>query len=170
MDLFHDRQFLVRALCTVYRMMVASAPLLEFAIPRSDGELRRYYLEHLLEETGHDAMLLDDLQRLGIDEVPYSRAAAEIAGAQYYLIAHEHPALLLGYMMALERESPPVEAIDELSSHHGTSLSALRHHAIHDPQHRKDLARLIAAQSRSVQERIKVNEERTLILLAGTLL
>lgn len=169
MDLFHDRKFLVKTLSVVYRMMVASAPLLEFAIPRSEGELRRYYLEHLMEEEGHDAMLLDDLHRLGVENVPYSRLAAEMTGAQYYLIAHEHPALLLGYMYALERESMAVDVVDELSQHHGTQLTALRHHSIHDPAHRRDLARLIAKQPESLQARIKSNEQYTLFRLEEAL-
>jgi hypothetical protein len=137
--MLHDRQFLCNGLAFVYRMMVASAPLLEFAIPRTEGGLLEYYKQHLEEERGHDLMLLDDLKRLGVEEVPLSHEAAQLAGSQYYLIAHEHPALLLGYMHALERQPMSVEQVDALSRLHGTQLTALRHHAIHDIQHKADL-------------------------------
>lgn len=167
--MFNDRATLVRTLCTVYRMMVASAPLLEFAIPKATGEVRRYYIEHLLEEQGHDDMLLDDLHRLGVEDVPYSHAAASIAGAQYYLIAHDHPALLLGYMHALERESMPVETVDQLSARHGTALTALRHHSLHDPHHKGDLERVIATLPEGLQMRVRWNEDHVVRALIEAL-
>lgn len=169
MDIFYDRQFLVRTLCTVYRMIQASAPLLEFAIPRATGEVRRYYIEHLAEEDGHDEMLRDDLVRLGVEEIPTSFAAAELAGAQYYLIAHDDPALLLGYMHALERESMPVDLVDRLSAHHGTKLTALRHHCLHDPSHCKDLDRVIGRLPAGLRMRVEWNEQNVLRRLGEAL-
>lgn len=163
--MLQERDILVRTLCTVYRMMVASVPLLEFAIPRSTGAVRRYYAQHLIEEDGHDEMLLDDLNRLGVEDIPRSHIAAQIAGSQYYLIAHEHPALLLGYMHALERESLSVDAVDALSAHHGTPLTCLRHHSLHDPAHKLDLETVIASHSEWMQQRIRWNEDNVIRLL-----
>lgn len=163
--MLQERDVLIRTLCTVYRMMVASVPLLEFALPKSTGEVRKYYAQHLIEEDGHDAMLLDDLWRLGVEEIPHSHVAAEIAGSQYYLIAHDHPAMLLGYMHALERESLPVDVVDTLSEKHGTRLTCLRHHSVHDPHHKLDLERVIARLSPDLRKRVEWNEQHVLRLL-----
>lgn len=162
-----DRQYLIRGLCEVYRIIVASAPLLEFAIPRCDGALLEYYERHLLEEQGHDEMLRDDLLRLGVVDIPHSHHAAQMAGSQYYLIAHEHPALLLGYMHALESGPLTVSQVDELSRIHGTELTALRHHAEHDPGHREDLEGMIAMQPEHLRELIEWNESWTRRLMVS---
>lgn len=157
MDL-RDLDTLLGNLCFAHRMMVASAPLLEFAIPKSEGKLRAYYEKHLEEERGHDLMVKRDLKALGVEDVPQSHRAAQIAGSQYYLIAHDHPALLLGYMHALERESLPLAEVDALSAHHGVQLTALRHHCEHDPQHKLDLEKAIDALPDSLRERVHWNE------------
>ena len=153
-----NRAFLCQNFSFFYRVILASTPLLAFAIPRAKGELREYYKQHLAEELGHDEMMRDDLRRLGVAEIPHFHRAAQLAGSQYYLIAHEHPALLLGYMHALEKNLPPVEFVDELSNFHGTELTALRHHAVHDIQHKADLESLIAQQPDWLQKRIAWNE------------
>lgn len=120
-------------------MMQASAPLLQFAIPKTDGILRDYYVKHLSEETGHDAMLERDLLALGVTEIPRYHDAAKIAGSQYYLIAHEHPASLLGYMHVLEKNAFNENDVAELEKLHGVTLECLRHHAKHDPHHVAEL-------------------------------
>lgn len=154
----YDTKALVRSMCFFYRTMVASAPLLEFAIPKSAGRLRAYYEKHLAEERGHEIMLLADLHGLGVKEVPLSHAAAQIAGSQYYLIAHEDPALLLGYMLAMEKDSLTLSQVDELAVHHGSELTALRHHCEHDPAHKVDLLAEIAALDPSIRDRVVWNE------------
>lgn len=157
--MLYDRSVLTRVFAIVYRMIVASAPLLRFAIERSEpGRLRDYFEAHLLEEDGHDEMLLADLKNLGLDDVPHSFFAAQLAGSQYYLIAHEHPALLLGYMLALESNSPPVSLVDDLSRHHGVELTALRHHAIHDPAHKEALLQEIRALDPRLVARVVWNQ------------
>lgn len=160
-----DFDVLKRGLTFVYQLIVASTPLLAFAILRAEGPLKAYYQEHLKEEQGHDEMLRQDLERMGVTEFPPNHLAAQIAGSQYYLIAHTHPALLLGYMHALERDSLPVEEVDRLSNLHGVELTALRHHAKHDPEHRKDLERVIASLPNEQQELVRWNEGWTRALL-----
>lgn len=160
-----DRALIVKAQSFVYQLIVASAPLLQFAIPRSTGKLKAYYEKHLAEETGHDEMLLDDLKRLGITEFPPNHHAAQLAGSQYYLIAHQHPALLLGYMHALERDSLPIEDVDRLSEICGTNLTALRHHAAHDPGHKADLEEMIASLDQDLRLRVMWNEAWTRVLI-----
>ena len=153
-----DKKTLCHVFSFTYRTMIASVPLLEFAIPKSDGVLRAYYEQHVSEERGHDEMLKDDLLRLGVEEIPVYHEAAQIAGSQYYLIAHDHPALLLGYMHALEMESLPLDAVDALCVHHGVELKALRHHATHDPNHNRDIERMISSLDSGLRERVNWNE------------
>lgn len=160
-------QLLVEALSYVYRTMVASVPLLEFAIPKSEGALRDYYVKHLDEERGHELMLADDLKRLGVDEIPRFFRAAMLAGSQYYLIAHEHPALLLGYMRACEQAKMSPEEVDELSESHGTPLTCLKHHAIHDPTHKQDLSAMIDSLPEDLKELVLWNERNVKAILNG---
>jgi rubrerythrin len=154
-----DKKTLTSMLSFVYHTMRASIPLLEAALRRADDAiLREYFERHIDEETGHDAMLRDDLYRLGMDDVALPHIAAQFAGSQYYLIEHEHPALLLGYMRALEGESMSVAEVDALSEYHGVDLTAMRHHAIHDPQHKRDLDAVIEKMDAPLQARIAWNE------------
>lgn len=135
-----NKQFLTANLCWIYRLMVASAPLLEFALIHcSKGPLFDFYYKHLQEERGHDEMLAQDLVGMGVEKIPVSMSAARLAGSQYYLIAHHHPCMLLGYMQALENQSFSTAMVDELEKAHECKLSCLRHHATHDPEHSADL-------------------------------
>lgn len=165
----YDTNDLARALIFCYRVMVASAPLLEFAIPRSDGRLRAYYAHHLEEERGHDEMVLADLKALGLTTIPRSHVAAQLAGSQYYLIANEHPALLLGYMLALEKESMTPAQVDALGAHHGFTLTAFRHHCEHDPVHKDDLLREIEALDADLRTLVMWNEGSVSLFLERAL-
>lgn len=155
------RDTLIGNLSFIYRMIVASAPLLEFGIKHSEGDLCAYFQRHLAEETGHDEMLRDDLYRLGVKEINRYHAAGALAGAQYYFIAHESPAMLLGYMAVLESASPSSEQVDELEAEHMCELNSLRHHAIHDPDHIKEINAQIALQPEEMQSLIRWNAEQT---------
>lgn len=154
-----DRDILIKVLCFGYRRMVASAPLLAFAIEHSKGPLKAYYLKHLAEETGHDEMMRDDLARLGVTDIPHSLLAAKICGMQYYLIAHEHPAMLLGYMHACESRTHPAEYVDQLCAIHG-ELTAMRHHAAHDPGHAADLEHQISLLDPELRARVLWNGDQ----------
>lgn len=147
-----------RGLAFWYRLIVASESLLRAAMVKAEGELLDCYRRHLEEETGHDEMLRDDLARLGVTDIPHSHIAAQLAGSQYYLIVHDDPALLLGYMHALESSAMNIEAVDELERKHGTELTALRHHALHDPQHCKELEAMILSLDDARIERVAWNE------------
>lgn len=138
-----EKIVLFKMLSFAYGLMVASVPLLEYAIPRCTGKLQEYYQDHLAEERGHDHMLFKDLCSFGMGPIPRYVQAASLAGLQYYLIDQEHPALLLGYMLALESESLPIPMIAQLAERHGVQLTALHHHAVHDPVHKADLENMI---------------------------
>lgn len=127
-----------------YWLIIASEDLLKVASAMSDyGRLKSYYLRHLREEKDHATWLRQDLERLEIVPVQDFRAAA-IAGSQYYLIYHYHPALLLGYMLTLESWPRPLDVIDRIEAVYGP-MRCLRFHAEHDPKHTEDLRAEIAA-------------------------
>lgn len=154
LQLLRDKDYLVRNLCFLQKLIVASAPLLDFAIDYSQGGLRAYYEQHLEEEEGHDEMLEGDLQRLGVDSIPVCYTAATIAGSQYYLVAHEHPAMLLGYMFVLESNPIPLSAVTELEKFYGVWLDSFRHHSQHDAAHAADVTRMIEKCSPQLQTMI----------------
>lgn len=154
---------LLRAnLCFIHGTMTASEGLLKAAIRKGDiDELGLYFTEHLTEETGHLAMLEQDLIALGVTRIVKFPAAAQLAGAQYYYIEHEHPAMLLGYMVALEGNAPTIEQVDALEAQHGP-LTCTRHHALHDPGHAVGLREQIAKLPEALQARVHENEMWTL--------
>ena len=152
-----NRDILIRNMTFIYRTMMASAPLLEFAIKRSEGSLRDYYKLHLAEERGHDLLLKGDLGALGVTDIPHDFTAAMIAGAQYYLIAHFHPALLLGYMMVLESKPMTEAEIEAIERAHSTTQYALRLHSQHDPQHFRDLQTMRASLPQELQAAVDWN-------------
>jgi len=125
-------------------IMRASASLLELAITKAQGALREYYANHLEEERDHAAWLAQDLHLLG--EVPpkIDHAAAATAGAQYYYLHHVGPHALLGYIAALEFRPMPIEEVEGLERLYGKpAMRTVRHHAVHDLEHSKELARVI---------------------------
>ncbi len=159
---FYDENFIINLMLFNYRTMIASAPLLEFAIPKAQGALRDYYAKHLEEERGHDEMLRDDLRRMEVEDIPFRFDAAELAGSQYYLIAHHDAALLLGYMHAFESESLPMSAVDDLGKHYGVEFTSMRHHAKHDPLHRVELEQMIATLPDVLRSAVEWNESNVL--------
>lgn len=142
----------------MYWLMVASEDLLLVASAQADyGRLRNYYLDHRHEERNHQIWLKHDLENLGVNLVHDFRAAA-IAGSQYYLIYHYHPALLLGYMHVLEAWPKPLDVIEKLEESYGP-LRCLRYHAEHDPKHTEDLKAEIAALPVELQAPVETNSQ-----------
>lgn len=156
-----DAFTLKTTLSFIYRLMVAAEPLLERAIGKADGNLRAYLEHHLEEERGHAGILAADLARLGISPIPRFHLAELIAGGQYYLIEHEHPAALLGYMAALEGRPQPLGDVDRLEAQFGP-LNALRLHAEHDPDHIEDLRAQIEGLPQGLKMLVQMNETRVL--------
>lgn len=139
-----NRAALIDNLVFMQQLMRATEGLLQDAADAANGDLRAYYLEHLEEERGHAEWLANDLQQAGVSVEPLIRKAVEIAGAQYYLIKHVHPASLLGYMAVLEGCPTPLEVVEQLENLHGKDLfRTLRYHSEHDLHHRKDLFAII---------------------------
>lgn len=159
-------QLFPRYLTLMHWVIRSSVPLMEFAVSNLSGEpetwefpygpevrelVSEYLTRHIHEERSHDEWLLEDLERLGvarssvIAERP-SRAVAELVGAQYYWIAHHDPVLLLGYIFALEANSPSAGLIDHLQSwglDSAGALSTLREHSELDGDHTADLVAVL---------------------------
>lgn len=157
-----NSRFLRSNLCFVHGTMTASEGLLKAAIRKGDVDgLGLYFTQHLAEESGHLQMLETDLTSLGVKPILKFPVAAQLAGAQYYYIEHEHPALLLGYMAALEGSPMPLAQVDSLETQFGP-LTCLRHHALHDPGHSRDLREQIERLEPALQQRVLGNEAWTL--------
>ena len=145
-------------LCFLYRLMVAAVPLMQFASERSDGALAEYYHKHIPEEMGHDDMLRADLERMGVAQIPQYFEAAMIAGSQYYLIAHDDPALLLGYIGVMESNAPKVSDIERLQLAYNVRLDCMMHHAKVDTWHVRELEEIRATLPPELLWRVQWNE------------
>lgn len=133
----------------LYHIMVASEPLLRFALAETtDPRLREYFAKHLEEERGHSTWLAQDLKSIGVD-VGHTEApliAIQMAGSIYYLIFHVHPVALLGYMRVLEGPGMSQERLAKLEQEYPRSLlRTVRYHLEHDLDHMKDLNAIIEA-------------------------
>jgi len=164
MNLFEIND-LKKNLAFVHQVIVASERLLEEAYTESkDEELKEYFLSHLKEEANHAQWLKEDLAGFSIG---LNATAVSMAGSQYYLIKHVHPACLLGYMLALEKPIA-MELVDELEKTHGKPiLRTLRIHAENDPAHYADLLRQIEKQPPELRVLIEQNRAWTQAQIAS---
>jgi hypothetical protein len=138
----------------------ATVPLTEAAmekaraLPENDplaAELALYFEIHVDEERDHDAVLLDDLEVLGVnraavlDRMP-SPAVASLVGSQYYWVLHYHPVAVLGYIGVMEGFPPTPELIQMLIVRTGfpqAAFATFTEHGELDPGHRDHLDRTI---------------------------
>jgi hypothetical protein len=148
-------------LAAMHGLIRASVPLMEAAAQRcrllppgdpSAGPLARYFGTHAEEERGHDDWLLEDLAVIGVPQPETLLAGdlgddiAALAGAQYYLIRHYHPACLLGYIAVLEGCPPDAAVTGRLPALTGWPAAAFRtvaEHAALDLDHQRDLDALL---------------------------
>jgi hypothetical protein len=157
----------VRELYPVYlrtmHMVVRSAvPLMQEAIREARARhlgdkvahgLASYLAQHVKEESGHDAWLLEDLAATGADpEEPLRRIpsprVATLVGAQYYWLRHHHPVSLLGHIAAIESYHPPAGFANRLRSLTGYPKRAFRAIARHetlDLRHKREIFETIDA-------------------------
>lgn len=169
-DLIERRAFLDN-LIFVYHVIVASEELLRRGIGRLrygvsvfEGDLLWYYQQHLEEEARHAEWLAEDIRAAGVDvaTLPINQIAAEAVGAQYYLIEHAHPCLLLGYMAFLECFPMPLELVELLEQAHGKeSMRTLRLHAEVDPTHGVEVINMLNRVPNGWREAVFNNGVRT---------
>lgn len=171
-----DRDTMLSNLVFIYQVIKASERLLVEAEAEATGRLKTYYTTHLEEERDHAEWLADDLMDAGIDVnlIEPMKKAAEMAGAQYYLIKHFDPACLLGYMAVMEGQPYPVEMVDKLAEVHGEKLvRTLRFHAVHDQDHKIELFEVIDEIAspviirNAVQTALQINEISELLSRIG---
>ena len=181
-----DPDVLRRWFLLLFQSVQASVPLLEWACeqlqrwPRTPFTelLGDYYRCHAIEEQGHDEWLLEDLTALGVSEdeafleLP-NRHIAAMVGSQYYLIAHYHPALLLGYLAFCEGHPPTREALEGLQARSASPPEAWRTYLLHaeeDPHHLDDLRTVLDEVPRepaSLRQAIVVNGLRCVAAYAA---
>jgi hypothetical protein len=164
----------VRYLCAMHEVIRASVPLMELAARRCRalgpddplaGPLADYLDRHAVEERGHDDWLLRDLTAAGAAACDVaarqpSARAARLVGAQYYWIEHFHPVALLGYIAALEGNSPAPGLAQRLARACGLPASAFRTldlHATLDRRHQADLDSVVDALPLSREQEIAVS-------------
>lgn len=161
-----DPAVIRRNMAFVAQIMVASEGLLRAGIARLapsadvfDSALHGYYAEHLVEELGHYEWMQEDMAG---EEAAFHWGAAELAGMQYYLVEHVHPAALLGYMLVLECFPMPLEVVEHLEAAHGAKLMrTLRYHAVHDQDHGRDVLAMVARASDELKNWIYQNAIQT---------
>jgi heme oxygenase-like protein len=147
-------------LSTLHGIVRAAVPLMEATLDRAQSmsgedhvaaELAKYLPRHVVEETGHDEWLLQDLEVLGIDRstvlarVP-SPTVAALVGAQYYWVLHYHPVAVLGYLIPLESHPPTTALIEDLilkTGHDRRAFRTLMDHSELDPHHGEELNELL---------------------------
>lgn len=148
---------LVRHLQFCHALMVATDPLLDLAGMDDKRE----------EEKGHALWLEQNLANLGIPTIPYDFSAAAIAGAQYYLIRHLDPRVLLGYCAVLECRTFTAAQVDVMESILGP-LPCVRFHAEHDLQHGAEVLKQIdAIENETLKQWIYCNARDTASAIAA---
>ncbi|MFF2168434.1 iron-containing redox enzyme family protein [[Kitasatospora] papulosa] len=150
-----------RYLCTMHAVVRASVPLMRRALERAvlldvcgdplAGPLAAYLREHIQEEEGHDAWLLEDVLAAGslpgeaLGPMPPPVVAA-LAGSQYYWVEHHHPVALLGYIAVLEGYAPAADLTSRIAAATGlpdAALRTVREHAALDTGHLDELYALL---------------------------
>jgi hypothetical protein len=158
----------------MYDIVRASVPLMRLARARCPRDaagraLRAYFDMHIVEESGHDELALQDLEELGIPRTAMAsrlpnRAVAAMVGAQYYWIEHVSPIALLGYIAFLENDPPTagqIAAIRRVLPPGIDATRALRVHCDADPLHKRELDQLI--------DSLDLDEDQALLIGANAL-
>lgn len=112
-------------------------------IPLKSRDEFDHILHHLKEETGHDAWILKDLQKLGTNPSAFTPhpAGAALIKSQHYQIQYEHPVTLCGYSQFLEYLSVVVagEIAARVEKAFGPQTAVfLKGHAAVDVEHAED--------------------------------
>ena len=161
-----DRTGYVRYLVLLHQVVRSSVPLMEACVHQielADGprEAIDYLKHHIDDETGHDEWLLQDLKKCGVEreavlEIAPLNEIAAMVGTQYYLIAHDEPLSLLGYMAALECYPPTPMQLEALRNRlvlPRAAFGTLYGHSADDLVHREELLAFIDRLDLQVRQR-----------------
>lgn len=147
----------IRYLHLMHDVIRASIPLMELALTRCDDQteqgarLADYYRHHIIEESGHVELVLEDLDELGVSNAQALARVPDLtivamAGSQYYLLIHVSPLPLLGYIAFLEGRPPTsetLEAVKAILPEGSGAYRALAVHAEADPHHSREMDELL---------------------------
>lgn len=153
----HEPRVFPAMLVLLHQIMRASVPLMARARAcAKDGDpqqqiLAAYLDAHIEEEADHDEWLRADIasacpEALPLLEQPPPPRVAALVGAQYYWIEHHDPVAILGYIAVLEGFPPQDALLDQIQGRSGlpeTAFRTCRKHGELDPDHRKELDRLL---------------------------
>ncbi|MGZ3159500.1 MAG: iron-containing redox enzyme family protein [Burkholderiaceae bacterium] len=97
-------------LMDLYHIVFHFCPIVELAASRCShefGEVREYLSRKIVEETGHEKLVLNDLASFSIDgqasvDKPPSYAVQSMLAYNYYACEHIHPCCVVGMLYALE--------------------------------------------------------------------
>ena len=114
------------------------------------AQLVAYWTQHIIDESGHDRWLLEDLHHLGLNAdlvaatIPPPEIA-ELLGTLHFWIEHTHPVAALAYFFVVERSPPTLPYVEQLVAM-GIPRPALRtfhRHAVIDVEHGRELEELV---------------------------
>jgi hypothetical protein len=134
----------------------ATTPVLTHAIRRLESAhpaddfhkgLAAFYAHKIDEESGHDELLVKDLDVLGVTREALSQTlpaapVAALIGSQYYLIDFYHPAAYLGFIGLLEGYPLTPAQLAEVVKASGAPEQAWSTYRLHmevDPWHREEI-------------------------------
>ncbi len=169
------RQRYINFLIQLYPVVSHFCPLMAAAASRCADrypELRNYLYEHIVEEKGHEQMVLDDLDSMCVDsfDVPSqlpSPPVQAMLGFNYHSIAANDPHSVLGLVYVLEivssvyggRVAQAVSRTVNLPLAQGFSF--LESHASLDDEHLGELRKAMQSVQESEVEDVVLNSVRT---------
>ena len=170
-----SRQRYINFLIHLYPVVSHFCPLMAAAAGRCADrypELRNYLYEHIVEEKGHEQMVLDDLESMCFDssmipEQPPRPPVQAMLGFNYHGIATGDPHAVLGLVYVLEivsslyggRVAEAVSRSVNLPLSQGFSF--LESHAVLDDQHICELKKVMQSLQESALEDVVLNSVRT---------
>lgn len=139
------RELYPELLIRMHWLIRFSVPLMESAITacrsRTNDDavaaaLLPYLEEHIEEERGHDELLLQDLERIGVPRETVLRrlpspCIASAEGATHYWTVHHHPVALFGSMIPSECYPTSMDTIRWMQQQTGYPRAAFRTMELH---------------------------------------
>jgi hypothetical protein len=170
-----DIQCVISNLKFVYSAVIGTESLISCAIEQLKriepssyrNVIISYLLEHLDEEFDHARWLSDDLNAHGVNLTRLDNDAMFMIGAQYYMIHHETPYCLLGYMAVAEGTPTPISEIEKMEQVYGRKLFRFsRFHSIKDQEHKHALFKYIDSAPTNIAESITRSTDISLECMA----
>lgn len=170
-----SRQRYINFLIQLYPVVSHFCPLMAAAAGRCADrypELRAYLYDHIVEERGHEQMVLDDLESMGVDsfDIPAQLPCPPVQallGFNYQAIAASDPHSVLGIIYVLEivssvyggRVAKAISRTVNLPLKQGFSF--LESHAELDDEHLGELRKVLHSVNDSALEGVLLNSVRT---------